>query len=174
MSAAARSVNGAIAVLVFLLGEPPPQNWNCGMRIGSSPQTECHPFLVAFPDVMREGDVELGLDLRVLQPAPLCKAEERFVARVMTQGIGERVARREIDAETALYVIEPAIEAEPVELLQLGRIRGEPRGGAWSLGVGIASRIDEGSRHAAEFTARMPRFDTLVFPGGVSFRRKGT
>ncbi len=35
-----------------------------------------------------------------------------------------------------------------MELLQLCRIRGEPRGGAWSLRVGIASRIDEGSRHA--------------------------
>ncbi|HKH44759.1 MAG TPA: hypothetical protein VKM72_08855 [Thermoanaerobaculia bacterium] len=63
--------------------------------------------------------------------------------------------------DPALYVIEPAVEAEPVELLQLGHIRGEPRWGAWSLRVGIASRIDEGSRHAAEFTARMPRFDTL-------------
>lgn len=35
-----------------------------------------------------------------------------------------------------------------MELLQFDRIRGEPRGGAWSPWVGIASRIDKGSRHA--------------------------
>jgi hypothetical protein len=57
--------------------------------------------------------------------------------------------------DPTLYVIEPAVEAESVEFLQFGRIRCEPHGGAWNLRIGLASRIDEGSRHVAvEFTGR--------------------
>ncbi len=61
---------------------------------------------------------------------------------------------RPASLDPALDVIEPAVEAEPVELLQLGRIRGEPRGGAWSPRVGIASRIDERSRHVESAAPR--------------------
>src|SRR6266545_673214 len=107
MPTAARSKNGAIAVLlVLLVREAPPQNRHRDMRIGASPQTEHHPLLIALPCVVSEGDVELALDFRVLQPVPFRKAKEWLVARVVAQGMGECVTRREVDAKTEKPLVE--------------------------------------------------------------------
>ncbi len=79
---------------------------------------------MAFPRVVSESDVELGLDLWLVQPMPLREAEERLVARVVAEAVGEGVARRQVGAETPKPFVELRVigvtERVDAHLLRIG------------------------------------------------------
>lgn len=71
------------------------------MWVSSCPQTQLHALFIALGSMVGERNIKFLLEPRVGFPVSLREAQQRFVARMMTNRMRERVICGEIDAQRA-------------------------------------------------------------------------
>ena len=93
------------------------------MWIRTGPEGQGDASLVAFPGLAAEGDVQLLLDLRILDPMAFCESEERAVARAVTED------------RAHLMMLGQVVARGPEALVELGVVRVQQRIGVDSFQI---------------------------------------